>query len=87
MDSYKTKRAIRIWREKYSKDAWKQSFKGSFIVCLFTLVNGFILGPMGLAFGGISGGVLAYEMTKKRFKSIAHSMYDEYKPYCYPGYP
>lgn len=82
----RTKRALKTWRQKYSLDACKQSLKGSVVVGLFTLINGFLLGPMGLAFGGISGGAVAYGITKNKLKSVSHCIYDEFKPYCYPTY-
>lgn len=82
MDANDAKRVLKNWREEHWKDAWKQSLKGSVIVCLFILINGFVWGPIGLAFGGISGGFVAFELTKKSYKSIADVIYDEYnKPH------
>lgn len=42
----------------------KQSAKGAIICGTCCFVGGLLLGPPGLALGGVAGGVTAYKMTK-----------------------
>ncbi len=54
---------------KYKKTL-KQALKGTAIVSACTYIGGLVAGPLGLAVGAASGGLLAYSKTKGTFKSM-----------------
>lgn len=53
--------------ERNVRVAVKQSGKGAIICGACCFAGGLLLGPAGLAVGGVAGGVVAYNMTKGKF--------------------
>lgn len=48
----------------------KQSAKGAIVAGTCCFIGGILLGPPGLAIGGVAGGITAYKMTKGKFVLI-----------------
>ncbi|KAL5276021.1 C19orf12 family protein [Megaselia abdita] len=49
----------------------KQSAKGAIIAGTCCFIGGMLLGPPGLAIGGVAGGVTAYKMTQGTFRPVS----------------
>ncbi|KAJ6637561.1 Protein Nazo [Pseudolycoriella hygida] len=59
----------------------KQSAKGAMICGASSFAGGLVFGPVGLAIGGIIGGLSAWQMSKDEFKSLGEIIKNDLTDY------
>ncbi|KDR15699.1 protein C19orf12 homolog [Zootermopsis nevadensis] len=63
--------------DRHVRATMNESLKGGCIAATTTVLGGLVMGPAGLAFGGVVGGCIAAILSKDKFKSVPQIiMYD-----------
>ncbi|XP_075227021.1 protein C19orf12 homolog [Lycorma delicatula] len=66
--------------EREIKVAVTESLKGAALVGAATFIGGILLGPLGLAAGGIAGGITAAASSKNSFRPVAKVILEDMSP-------